>query len=118
MSKKFNNLAEQDINGAIHFPDGAMLKIGEFISTVINIIKNNNQNTINIHNQLSSKGGSPNGNTKQWFVDGVACELLTPKHNWRKGKVRINITVEFIPDEPEILNSPLDDIRQEMNDNK
>ncbi len=26
-----------------------------------------------------------------------------------------NLTLEFIPDEPEEINSPLDDIRQELN---
>ena len=52
-----------------------------------------------------------------WFNKGVDCELLEPGKNWKKGKVKINIQLEFIPDEPEIneIESPLDDIRQSMN---
>ena len=38
-------------------------------------------------------------------------------NQWKKGKVRIKISFEFCPDEPEIseYESPLDEIRREMN---
>ena len=52
------------------------------------------------------------------FRDGQNCEILNVGSNgWKKGKVRLKVTLEFIPDEPEIneLESPLDDIRQTMN---
>ena len=48
---------------------------------------------------------------KKWCFDGVDCELLTPGQPWRKGKIKI--TLEFIPEEPE---SPLDEIRREIQD--
>lgn len=55
----------------------------------------------------------------QWFNQGVSCQLLEVGKGWRKGKVKINITLEFIPDEPETEtnknDSVLDDIRQSMN---
>ena len=52
---------------------------------------------------------------KKWCFDGVSCKLLTPKRGWRKGKIKISL--EFIPDESEMSEpeSPLDDIRREMN---
>ncbi|CCQ49518.1 KGK domain-containing protein [Crocosphaera watsonii] len=54
-----------------------------------------------------------------WFNNGVDCELLEAGKNWKKGKVKINIQLEFIPDEPEPEikdnDSVLDDMRQSIN---
>jgi hypothetical protein len=49
-----------------------------------------------------------------WFEEGVDCKILKAgSDGWKKGKLKINVTVEFIPDEPEIpeYQSPLDEIR-------
>lgn len=55
----------------------------------------------------------------EWFNGEVSCQLLEAEKNWKKGKVKINITLEFIPDELETENknndSVLDDIRQSIN---
>ena len=49
---------------------------------------------------------------KAWFEDGIECEVLNPNSNgWKKGKIRINIKIEFCPDEQE-EDSTLDGIRQ------
>lgn len=56
---------------------------------------------------------------KKWIEQGINCERLNPGDpQWKKGKVRIKVTVEFVPDEPESSDyqSPLDEIRQEMQD--
>jgi hypothetical protein len=45
-------------------------------------------------------------------LDGVECEMLSPNKSWRKGKVKISL--EFIPDESDEYESPLDEIRREM----
>ena len=53
----------------------------------------------------------------KWIDEGVQCEVLNLGANqWKKGKVRIKISFEFCPDEPEIseYESPLDEIRREM----
>jgi hypothetical protein len=53
----------------------------------------------------------------KWIDEGVECEVLNLGANqWKKGKVRIKISFEFCPDEPEIseYESPLDEIRREM----
>lgn len=69
--------------------------------------------------------------TEKWFDEGIDCEVLKfDSKAWQKGKVRIKVTLEFCPDEPEIEEimqsndiennqpkSPLDDIRQMMNKN-
>jgi hypothetical protein len=49
-----------------------------------------------------------------WFYQGEDCEILRAgSKGWQKGKLKINVTLEFIPDEPE-ETSPLDDVRQEI----
>ena len=57
-------------------------------------------------------------NAQLWFEDGENCEILKASSSgWQKGKIKlkVNFTLEFIPDEPEAELSPLDDIRQETN---
>jgi hypothetical protein len=52
------------------------------------------------------------------FKDGVDCKILKAGSNgWQEGKLRLKVTLEFCPNEPEVTKpeSPLDDIRQEMN---
>lgn len=53
-------------------------------------------------------------NSNDWFYGGKKCEILQAgAKGWQKGKLKINVTLEFIPDEPE-EKSPLDDVRQEI----
>ncbi|MBW4489119.1 MAG: hypothetical protein KME12_15125 [Trichocoleus desertorum ATA4-8-CV12] len=53
--------------------------------------------------------------SKDWFEDGVDCEVLRlGDKSWQKGKIKIKVSVEFYPDEPQHLESPLDDFRQTM----
>ena len=52
------------------------------------------------------------------FKYGQNCEILQVGSNgWKKGKIRLKVSLEFIPDEPEIneIESPLDDISQSIN---
>ena len=60
-----------------------------------------------------------NFNVKPLFAEGLECEILKAgSQGWQKGKLKINFTLEFIPDEPEVEKSPLDDIRQAEINNK
>ena len=55
-------------------------------------------------------------NSHLWFYEGEECEILRAgSKGWQKGKIKINVTLEFVPDEPEEDRSPLDDIRQADN---
>lgn len=57
---------------------------------------------------------------KTWFTDGYEAEVLdVGAEGWKKGRIKINISVEFIPDDPEDVSqeSPLDDIRQSISNN-
>jgi hypothetical protein len=93
---------------------------------------------IQFYNQLSSYHGikidgaiiAPKGVNEpyaRWFNDGIDCEILQlGSKGWRKGKIRIKLSVEFYieedseqlvsePSEIELPESPLDDLRQMIN---
>jgi hypothetical protein len=42
-----------------------------------------------------------------WLVKGVKCKLLKPGDNrWMSGRVRITASIEFLPDESEVIEHP------------
>lgn len=56
-----------------------------------------------------------------WFRDGVDCEILkTDGQGWKKGKIRLRVIAEFVPDKQEQqpqdseenISSSLDEIRK------
>ena len=66
-----------------------------------------------IISSISSDSGLGDDYTKQLFSEGEECEILRiGSQGWQKGKLKINLTLEFIPDEAKVEKSPLDDIRQ------
>jgi KGK domain len=57
--------------------------------------------------------------SQAWFQDGIECKILNlGSKKWKKGRVRINISVEFYLDEEENNHSELslDDLRQMFNE--
>ena len=68
-------------------------------------------------------------NMARWFGEGVDCKSLKfGAKGWQKGKVRLRVSLEFCPDEPDVEEtrisnqpeisqpeSPLDDIRRMIN---
>lgn len=74
-----------------------------FTQNGINTIINNISNNLRITN---------NSYFNSLFNNDMDCEILKAgSQGWQKGKIRIKVTLEFIPDEPEPIESPLDDIR-------
>jgi len=54
------------------------------------------------------------------LADGLDAEVLKiGAKNWQKGKIRVKVILEFQSDEPEKVQpeSPLDDLRQKLNEN-
>jgi hypothetical protein len=67
---------------------------------------------------------------ENWFGEGIDCEILRVGANgWKKGKIKLklNVTIEFCPDEPKVKEtpennqleisppqSPLDDLRRQL----
>ena len=75
---------------------------------------------VNMFSNLITRKLDSKCNAKLWFEDGENCEILKAgSQGWQKGKMKlkINLTLEFIPDEPEEEKSPLDDVRQELEQN-
>ncbi|MEG4502062.1 KGK domain-containing protein [Microcoleus sp. F6_B4] len=66
----------------------------------------------------------------KWFGEGIDCEILrVGAQGWKKGKMKLklNVTIEFCPDEPDVEEtpennasetsqpeSPLDDLRRQL----
>jgi hypothetical protein len=76
--------------------------------------------------EVPSRGRAYAVNWK-WWSEGKDCEILRiGAKGWQKGKIRMKVTLEFCPDEPEAEEtstsntitepeSPLDDLRQMIN---
>ncbi len=110
-------------------------KMGKFRKAVLQSFGNTLGSQLS--QQLSHYGVKINGKIltpqgvnnpyERWFDKGMNCEILNLGSNgWQKGKVRIKVSVEFYIEEPEVPKttasneiippeSPLDDLRQMMN---
>ena len=127
MQNKFKPLNDEYQDSVLSF-EISMLKVSDLIKQVKQALEAKGLDIL--RSTLSSRGGIP-GSLQEWYVQGVNCEILKPgSTSWKKGKIKINISLEFCPDEPEIeetiqsndvetnqTSSPLDDIRQMMNQN-
>ncbi len=68
---------------------------------------------------LAEHGLKHLGDIDLLFKQGRPCEVLkVGAKSWQKEKVRIQVNIEFIPDEPERkkAESTLDDLRQKINE--
>ncbi len=136
MEDKFNfhNCGNDD---ALSF-DNAMLKIEKLKETVNRVLPENglgqtlnqflSQQALNIDVPLTTdlRGYL----YENWFGQGIDCEILrVGAQGWKKGKIKLklNVTIEFCPDEPEVEEtpenneseisapeSPLDDLRRQL----
>lgn len=81
----------------------SMFKLGEFMKSVKNAFET--QGLDELGKALSNRGGVPTLKEDKllWFKSGVNCEILKPNtKGWQKGKIKLKITVEFCPDQPEV----------------
>lgn len=131
MDKEFTqlNTETEHIDTVVSF-SSSMFKVSEFIKFVKEAFQE--KGLYVLQHKLGSRGGIPSiEDPHKWCQQGIDCELLKPgTQGWKKGKIRIKISLEFSPDEPEINEisvnqqvnvnqpeSPLDDIRRTMNQN-
>ncbi|AFZ13814.1 KGK family protein [Crinalium epipsammum PCC 9333] len=114
---------ENDI--AVLFSEtGSIFKVGQLISAFNEVLKD--QALYTLRQILGSKGIIPD----DVFERACDCEILKPgSKGWKKGRVKIRISLEFCPDEPEDTEtpennqpetnepeSPLDDLRRMINE--
>lgn len=124
MERNFKSLNDQpEFENSVLSFSHSMFKIREFITATEQAFQTHGLDML--IKRLSSRGGIPY-NSEEWYTKGVDCELLKPgSDGWKKGKIRIKISLELCLDEPEISEipssnnpeinkpeSPLDDIRQ------
>ena len=96
---------------------GAIYKMGHLKIGMEYALKDQNKVPYSLHHALQEKGVKLEqiNNTQKLLYDGLDAEVLRlGAKGWQKGKIKIKVTVEFCPDEPEISEpeSPLDDLRQ------
>lgn len=98
------------------------------IETIGQFLRKLNEALIESKQAFSQKLGadlSPDsrGIPYSWFDQGVDCEILKlGSSEWQKGRLKIRVSIEFCPDEPEEskelseegeLSFPLDELRRE-----
>ena len=130
----FHNCGNED---ALSFGN-AMLKVEKLKETVNGVLPENGLGeTLNrslSQQKLDIDVGLTTDQTRylyeKWFGEGIDCEILRVGANgWKKGKIKLklNVTIEFCPDEPEFEEtpennesetskpeSPLDDLRRQL----
>lgn len=131
------NLSNCGNDDALSFGD-AMLKVEKLKETVNEVLpeytlgqtlnKSLSQQKLDIDVGLDTDE-KPNA-YENWFGQGIDCEILSVgAQGWQKGKIKLklNVTIEFCPDEPEVEEtpendesetsqpeSPLDDLRRQF----
>lgn len=38
-----------------------------------------------------------------WFSRGVPCSMLRPNESWQAGRIRVKVSVEFVPDDVQVV---------------
>jgi hypothetical protein len=124
MTIEYNNYVKnlRDDDDVISL-SGKLYKLGEVKDSINDFIESGEYNRMPYY--LSEKFRADkiqvsHQDSLNLLTDGIDSEILKIAANgWKKGKFKINVVVEFIPEEPEILEyqSPLDEIRREMQQN-
>jgi KGK domain len=92
------------------------------LQRVIESISENEHFAQIFHSQLKNKSVNISDKVQGKWGQGIECETLRPGDPaWRNGKIKLCLSLEFTPDEPEeemeSIESPLDEIRQMLDDN-
>ena len=114
----FQYLDNEDSNTVVSFDNGTTFKVSKLMEQINKFLQ---QSVLyKLSENLSQAGlGTPPNYQGNWNK-GVKAEILEPKSGeWKKGKVRMRVILEFCPDEPEKIEdnashngNSLDDIRQ------
>ena len=130
----FHNCGNDD---ALSFGN-AMLKVEKLKETVNRVLPenglgqtlNNSLSEQNLNIEVGLTTNQRRNAYEKWFGEGIDCEILRfGAQGWQKGKIKLklNVTIEFCPDEPEVeeipennesetsqQESPLDDLRRQL----
>ena len=106
-------------DSVVQFPN-AIYKVGQLKMGIEFSFDEPNYVATSLYNALYKNGINFNQieQSQKLLSDGLDAEILrVGAKGWEKGKLRIKVTVEFIPDQSELPQpeSPLDDLRQLLN---
>jgi hypothetical protein len=114
----FQYLEHEDSDAVVSFDNGTTFKVSKLMEQINKFLQ---QSVLyKLSERLSQVGlGAPPNYQVNWNKS-VEAEILEPQSGeWKKGKVRMRVILEFCPDEPEIEvdnsshnGNSLDDIRQ------
>ena len=93
--------------------------IKEFFNFINSVLRDKEVFEI-IHQKIVKQYGSEIYKELPFIMKGGNAKVLkSNSQGWKKGKIQVKLVIEFIPDEPEIpeYQSPLDEIRREMQQN-
>ena len=121
-------------NKSLNIPNNSMILLNKtgITSELIEEINNSMLSTFSerFHNQLIERKILSSGDRRsEWFKDGFSAQMIAPGEDWEKGKLRLRIVAEFIPDDIESeeiipqevptssVSPSLDDIRNSIETN-
>jgi hypothetical protein len=109
---------ENDHSTVVSFGNHFTLKVSKLLQVANQMLKEKTLNELEEKLKQLGAGSLASLNKIEWNSQGIKAEILEPNfNNWKKGKIRIRVVLEFCPDEPEekvvttSSNSPLDDFR-------
>jgi hypothetical protein len=115
----FQYLEHEDSNAVVSFNNGTTFKVNKLMEQLNIFFKDSV--LYKLSEKMTQVGlGTPPNYQGNWN-GGVDAEILEPQSGeWKKGKVRMRVILEFCPDEPEEVKiehtqenaNSLDDIRQ------
>jgi KGK domain len=108
----FQHLEHENSNAVISFENGVTFKISKFIETINSFLVNSIFSGLSENLKQVGLGTPPN--YRGAWNTSVEAEILEPQSGeWKKGKVRMRVILEFCPDEPE--EAKIDNVQQSTN---
>lgn len=99
----FQHFEHEDSQAVVSFDNGTTFKLNMLMENVNSFFKNSVLNGLSEKLKQAGLGYPPNNYINSWNSSGVKAEILEPKsEEWKKGKVRMRVILEFCPDEPKL----------------
>ena len=115
----FKQIKNKKSDAVVSFENGTTFKIDKLMEQVNCFFQSSVLDGLSSRLNKIGLGNTPH--YKCSLYRGVNAEVLEPQSGeWKKGKVRMRVVLEFCPDEPEVIENDvnlqngnsLDDIRQ------
>ena len=116
----FQHLKHEESNAVVSFNNQTTYRVSKLMEQFNVFFRESVLNNLAERLQKINLGTPSYNKSHVWNIHGVDAEILEPKSGeWKKGKVRMRVILEFCPDEPEEIEddfvqqvSSLDDICQ------